>query len=118
MSLVPIPLPIGVSLIPWDEVPKTVDGKARSSHWPAVRGTWIHAHPFCAVCQSKTRLEVHHCKPFHLHPELELDPTNFITLCEPHHLLFGHLMNWSAYNPSVRTDAGLWLGKIKARLAA
>jgi hypothetical protein len=47
-------------------------------------------------------------KPFHLYPQLELDPSNLITLCEikgrDHHLLIGHLDDWESYNPNVRSD--------------
>ncbi|GCE29115.1 hypothetical protein KDA_45990 [Dictyobacter alpinus] len=51
---------------------------------------------------------MHHIKPFHLYPELELDPGNLITLCEikgrTHHLLIGHLDDWQSYNLRVRAD--------------
>lgn len=50
-------------------------------------------------------VEVHHKKPFHLHPEYELDPDNLITLCEGKefsslacHLVFGHLGNYKLEN--------------------
>jgi hypothetical protein len=47
-------------------------------------------------------------KPFHLHPELELDPKNLITLCMSRkecHLQIGHGDDFKAYNPNVETDA-------------
>lgn len=87
----------------------------RSSHWPHVRGVWIHIHNTCAVCGCKDDLDVHHIKPFHLFPALELEPTNFITLCRAHHLLFGHLMSWPSYNPHVVEDVAAWVEKISAR---
>lgn len=82
----------------------------RSPQWRRVRNLWILENPFCAVCGYQERLNVHHIKPFHLFPELELDPTNFITLGEAcptgnHHLLFGHLGKWESYNADVRRMA-------------
>jgi hypothetical protein len=53
---------------------------------------------------------VHHVESFHEHPELELDPTNLISLCEGpikrHHLKVGHTVDghssWSINNPDAR----------------
>lgn len=91
----------------------------RSSHWPAVRNAFLNDHPTCAVCGTTKDLEVHHVRPVHLYPERELDPNNLITLCEHparnHHLLFGHLLSFSAFNPHVRDDAALWQQKISNR---
>lgn len=83
--------------------------KGRSSKWPAVRRAHLETQPECQACGSKTGLEVHHIKPYHLFPELELDPTNLITLCEcpSHncHLIFGHVLRWDLANPFVCHDA-------------
>ncbi len=87
----------------------------RSSQWGKVRKEWLKIHPQCAVTGDTKHCEVHHKKPFHLHPELELDPSNFITLRRDMHLLFGHLMDWSALNESVEKDTALWHNKIKER---
>ena len=90
----------------------------RSPHWPAVRAKWIAEHGECAVCGSKKTLQVHHIQPYHLHPELELDETNLITLCEGPlhcHLMFGHLGSFGSYNPDVKRDAETWAKKIKNR---
>jgi hypothetical protein len=82
----------------------------------------LKAHPACAACglmrpsilhplaRRRTILNVHHIKPFHLFPALELDETNLITLCrsgEDHHLMVGHLGDWSNWNPNVVRDAAL-----------
>jgi len=95
-------------------------GVARSPQWEQVRKDFLKAHPLCAVCGRKGSLlkpnEVHHIKPFHLHPELELDPNNLITLERDFHLLFGHLMDWKSYNPDVVKDAEEWNLKISNRL--
>ena len=84
-------------------------GNKRSPHWPAVRKGWLLEHPACAACGSVLNPEVHHKKPFHLWPLLELDPSNFITLCETmgveDHLHIGHLGNWKSYNADVEQDA-------------
>jgi 5-methylcytosine-specific restriction protein A len=90
-------------------------GLKRSPLWPATRDRFLKRNPACAVCGTTKRLEVHHRIPFHLCPNLELEPCNFITLCEPHHLLFGHLGNWSSYNAAVAEDAATWQRKIRER---
>ena len=84
-------------------------GRDRSPEWPAVEKAHLLKEPACAACGHKGHgLQVHHIKPFHLHPNLELDPDNLITLCEilgrEHHLLLGHLDDWESYNPNVRAD--------------
>jgi len=87
----------------------------RSNHWPTVRKHYLEKFPTCAACGGKLNIEVHHMQPFHLHPELELDETNFITLCETPkegdhcHLHFGHLGNWKNFNPNVIPDAAAYL---------
>ena len=101
-----------------DKVPK---GAKRSSQWPKVRREFLKAHPACAVCGSTKNLEAHHVLPFHLHPQLELDPSNLIALCETPahgmhcHLAVGHLLNYKSFNANVREDAKDWAKKIKSR---
>src|SRR5436190_1264812 len=91
----------------------------RSGKWHAVQHAHLAANPGCAVCGKKGTKEkpnqVHHCLPFHLYPHLELEPSNLITLCHDHHLTFGHLMDYRAFNPDVRKDAAIWREKIKQR---
>ena len=93
----------------------------RSSHWPAVRRQHLELHPACAMCGGTEKLEVHHIRPFHLHPELELDPSNLVTLCEANHgganchLLFGHLGNFRSFNVDVIADSARWNDKITHR---
>lgn len=92
----------------------------RSGKWPIVRKRYVTANPLCAVCGCKTGLEVHHKKPFHLFPELELDVGNLITLGEAcptgnHHLLFGHLGWWQSWNATIDYDVFEWSRKIKER---
>ena len=84
--------------------------KLRSPQWAHVEKAFLELNGFCAACGGKEHLQVHHIKPFHLFPELELDPKNLITLCEVkaignHHLNFGHRGNWKWFNITVANDA-------------
>lgn len=90
--------------------------KTRSPLWSRARDEYVKEHPECAACSSKNHLQVHHIKPFHIHPELELDPTNFIVLCmdiDDCHLNIGHGDSFKAYNPNVREDAAKFLSSSK-----
>ncbi len=84
-------------------------GQTRSVKWRSVRNSYIADNPKCECCNRKNKilqpLEVHHKKPFHLNPELELDINNLITLCRHCHLLVGHLMDYTGYNETVKEDA-------------
>jgi predicted TIM-barrel fold metal-dependent hydrolase len=96
-------------------------GSKRSSKWDGVRKEHLKNHPICEICEGKARLNVHHIKPFHLHPELELEPTNLITLCESNshgincHLLVGHLGNFKNINPTSVEDSKIWKDKLKEK---
>jgi 5-methylcytosine-specific restriction endonuclease McrA len=87
----------------------------RSKEWPRVRDEFLSQEPCCRVCGAKNGVEVHHIEPFHLKPELELDPANLMPLCREHHLWFGHLGRWSSWNADVRADASEWHLKIRTR---
>jgi len=78
----------------------TVGVGPRSPKWTEVRNRFAAAHPVCEVCGRKTET-VHHRKPFHLYPELELDESNLISFCDRCHLVFGHLFNFQNENPDV-----------------
>lgn len=92
---------------------------ARSPRWPAVRAEHLAKFPTCAACGTREHLEVHHKQPFHLHPDLELEPTNLITLCESPshncHEIFGHLLDWKSFNRMVEMDAAVYLRKVQNR---
>jgi len=104
-----------------------IQGKAptlqhkRSSHWPTVRKNFLLENTKCAICESTSNLEVHHKQPFHVNPDLELDLTNLIVLCESKHnginchLLVGHLGNYKNVNPDVVEDAKIWNQKLKQK---
>lgn len=95
----------------------------RSSHWPHVRDMHLTEHPLCEVCHGNKSLNVHHIKPYHLFPKLELAGSNLITLCEAEthgvncHLWFGHLGNFKQINPSVVADTLRWFEKFKSARA-
>ncbi len=98
-------------------------GLERSSAWPRVALEHRLREPACVACGYKgKKLQVHHIKPFHLHPHLELDPHNLITLCEArgreHHLLLGHLDAWDSYNEHVREDIRHFHHKTAAQIRA
>jgi 5-methylcytosine-specific restriction protein A len=90
-------------------VKSAVRPTTRSPEWHKVMEAHLKDHPACAACGGSERLNVHHMKPFHLDPSLELDPKNLITLCmgiEKHcHLLVGHGDDFKAFNPDVAEDA-------------
>jgi 5-methylcytosine-specific restriction endonuclease McrA len=89
---------------------------SRSPKWSTVRKQHLKENPFCLACGKNSKLEVHHKIPVHINPELELDPSNLVTLCaDPCHLLFGHLMNFKSYNKSVIEDCSVYLNKVKNR---
>ncbi len=83
----------------------------RSPEWPKVRAQHLVRFPACEVCGTTAGVEVHHVKPFHEYPALELDEANLITLCDSpsckSHLTLGHLGNYLQSNPHVRDDAAL-----------
>lgn len=81
----------------------------RSPEWGRVEKEHILREPECQACGHRgAGLQVHHIRPFHLYPHLELDPRNLITLCQvegrEHHLLLGHLDNWESFNEHIRAD--------------
>jgi hypothetical protein len=96
-----------------------VDGPQRSPEWARIRKEHLVNNPKCAVCEGTKSLNVHHIRPFHLHPELELDPSNLITLCESAsygiicHILIGHLGDYKNVNPNSVEDAKIWNAKLK-----
>jgi hypothetical protein len=72
-----------------------------------IRDQHIKEHPECEACGSNKAIQVHHIHPFHLYPEMELDPDNLITLCMDEfdcHLALGHGDSFKCYNPNVVSD--------------
>lgn len=83
--------------------------KSRSGGWSHIRNLFLKTHSECAACDSTTLLQVHHVKPFHLFPELELDPENLITLCGWRNLCHWQLGHGALYP--------CWVPEIRARAA-
>ena len=88
-------------------------GAKRSGEWPRVRREYLKAHPNCEICGKRPLLgrEVHHKVLFNDRPELELNPTNFLTVCRTHHFEFCHLFNWKRGNDEIDQ----WIKKIQSR---
>lgn len=104
-----------VSFAVWSATRRDDGMESRSPHWPTVRAEHLKVEPVCRCCGANQTLEVHHVKPFHLHPELECDPSNLVTLCRRCHLFLGHLSEWKSYNTKVREDADAWHERILRR---
>ena len=87
----------------------------RSSQWSGVRKENIKS--YCEFCERKPLLglNLHHILPFHLYPEAELDPTNFITVCRHCHLYFAHLGSFKSFNKDIKKEAEEWQTKRKHR---
>lgn len=88
-------------------------GSIRSPKWRKIRKLYIKRHPACEISGKKKKLEVHHKKPVHLFPELELEISNLITLEKKYHFIFGHLGDYFSYNPNIDEDVKIWSNKIK-----
>lgn len=92
----------------------------RSPKWGTVRKQFlIENDNICACCGKTKNLNVHHIIPVHINPDLELEKSNLIILCENRtlncHLVFGHLLLWAVYNPHVIEDVKLFNERIKNR---
>lgn len=93
----------------------------RSKDWAKLRSDWLEQCPACFICGCNNHLQVHHIKPYHLFPELELDTGNLMTLCvHPYrmcHFIFGHLWNWKTYNAKIYDTMNfMWSLKKEAAL--
>ncbi len=53
-------------------------------------------------------LEVHHIKPYHLYPELELEKSNLIVLTHWIHFFLAHLGRWASWNEKI-VEHAKWL---------
>lgn len=87
-------------------------GQSRSPLWDKKRIEHLTKFPNCEACGKLVyknnkvifTCSVHHKKPFHLYPELELVDENLATMCcEPNHnchLWIGHLFDFKSWNPN------------------
>lgn len=93
-----------------------IEVTARSPRWPEVRQDHLSRHPVCEACNTQIHREVHHVVPFWQAPELELEKTNLITLCRPHHFALGHdpdgagpaTPSWREINENCRADVAAY----------
>lgn len=98
--------------------PQPLFGVPRSPKWESVRKRFLFEHPSCAACGATALLNVHHVRPFHIFPTLELDTGNLITLCEGPmacHFALGHLGDWRSFCLDVAKDAAERLRKVRNR---
>jgi hypothetical protein len=88
----------------------------RSSKWASIRKKHLLLFPKCAACGRNTKIEVHHIKPVHAYPELELELDNLISLCDsPCHLLFGHFFDYKSWNINVKKDCEVYYNRLLKR---
>ena len=88
----------------------------RSPKWSGVRKRHLKDHSVCAACGRKTFLQVHHMVPFSDRPDLELEPTNLITLCmsiNECHIHIGHGGSYKYFNPKVQEHSALMFQSLK-----
>lgn len=106
----------------WRDLSDRLSGKApkgakRSGQWRRVRNTFLLGKS-CEVCGGRKSLVAHHEIPFYLAPDLELDDSNLMALCEAGrygincHFLIGHLGNWRRANVSARANAAYWFQRL------
>ena len=102
----------------WRDIADRIEGKApvganRSPQWGKLRDAHLIGKR-CLVCGGKKKLVLHHRIPFHIAPDLELDPTNWLPLCEAGrfglncHLLIGHHGRWESVNVNVDAEIAYW----------
>lgn len=90
-------------------------GGARSPKWPQVRKEHLRKNPFCKVCGTTKKIEVHHKIPVHVDPSRELDSSNLESLCDRDHIVFGHLGSYHSYNAGIEEDLATWQEKLRTR---
>lgn len=95
--------------------PAKFGGARRSSKWPAFLKSFLKKHPACRGCKTSHRVTAHHIIPFHLRPDLELDETNLVTVCQYCHFTFGHLNDWCSHNPTVLEDLSNHMARVLHR---
>lgn len=77
---------------------------SRSGAWEKLRNEVVKKNPWCKVCGKNKNLQLHHVRPFHLYPEFELTEENLRVLCQPCHLVWGHLGDWKSFNLDLDKD--------------
>jgi 5-methylcytosine-specific restriction endonuclease McrA len=93
--------------MPLIEWPANIIGTPRSGGWNSLRDRFIEENNECLACGKKDDLECHHILDFANYPELELEWSNLVTLCQRCHLVIGHLNSYHRVNPNVIHDSKL-----------
>lgn len=88
-----------------------VTGRPGDPQWHRESRLWLVDHPCAVTGETGDGVEVHHIRPYHLFPELEMDPANWIALRRDWHFYLGHFGDWVLWNPDVAQDAA----RIRAR---
>src|SRR6266699_6232248 len=74
--------------------------------WRELEKKTLLNHPWCAFCGAKDRLQVHRIEPVHLRPDLVLNESNLIVLCQSCHLREGHVSDFRrGHDPNIKTRA-------------
>ena len=79
-------------------------GGLRSPQWRITKREFAKLHPKkCSInaCKAVFFIELHHCIPFHIRPDLENDFSNLRWFCRKHHLEVAHLFNFQSYCPDL-----------------
>jgi 5-methylcytosine-specific restriction protein A len=102
--------------------PDRAFGLKRSSGWTPLQKRFLEENPRCPSCGRTERkwLRVHHKVPFHVRPDLELEWSNLMTLCEwptlNCHLWIGHGGRWDHYLPDPEAAAREMYRRLAARI--
>ena len=88
-------------------------GVPRSSKWSAVRDNFLKENPDCEACGVKAEV-AHHVYPYSFKPELELDESNLISLCDICHMCLAHLKSFKRFDPDIKEVARAFRQKIKS----
>lgn len=92
-------------------------GGKRSPRWRGVRNANIKKN--CECCGKKGTLlkplNLHHILPYHISPEDELNPKNFLTACRSCHYLLCHLRNWKSWDSEIEENSKELLSRIENR---
>lgn len=102
--------------------PRPTFGARRDPRFERESREWL-AGKACAACGGADKLECHHIQPFHLYPELEMDPANWWPLCMHAgrfcHYTWGHYgVSWKVFNPRVVEDTSAWAPRARNALLA
>lgn len=79
----------------------------RGSRWKAIRDEAIRRVPFCSICGTLRRLDVHHITPYRL--TRDNSQANLIPLCKRHHTLVEGIYRDLAAEEFDQTILAFWL---------